>query len=379
MALPETQQATNIINKASSLLLIVPEKPSSDAFASMTAAYVALLEHYQGSVEAVSPSHVPRQLQFLPGSSQVVMNPTLQPDIVVDIAGPTEITEIRPEPLRGGIRVHLKLPENMAVTRDAVEIYVRSLPYDAVIVFGATDLEELGQLFTNHADFFYSTPIINIDHRPGNEQFGTVNLVDITASSVAEVTHELISSLPNATIEPNIATCLYAGIVAATDSFQSPSAKPKAFQLAAELMNKKADKESVITNLVKTKPLHLLKLTGRMYARLRHDEYGGLFWSVLLPRDFEEAHAEPEHIADAMHELTNNISGYNVAFLLYEDQPQHYMVYMILGNGLVKRRSEIQEQLVAQRENGALTFSISAENHTKAEEVALEKIRGILV
>lgn len=379
MSLPEIQQATNIISRASSLLLLVPQKPSADAFASMTAAYLALLEHYQGNVTAVSPSHVPNRLQFLPGSSQVQMAPTLQPDVVVDLAGPSQVLEVRPESLRGGMRVHLMLPEGTQVTREAIEVYVRSLPYDAVLVFGATDLEELGTLFTEHADFFYSTPTINIDHRASNEHFGTVNVVDITASSVAEVTYELINALPDAAIEPNIATCLYAGIVAATDSFQHPGAKPKAFQLAAELMNKKADKESVITHLVKTKPLHLLKLTGRLYARLKHDEYGGLFWSILRPLDFKDAGATAEHIADAMHELTNNISGYTAAFIMYEDQPGHYSVYLLLGRGLASRRSEIQEQLSAQKENGALVFNVTAPSPEAAEQKTLEMIRGVMI
>lgn len=379
MSLPEIQQAIAIINRASSLLLLVPEKPSADAFASMTAAYLALLEHYKGNVAAVSPSHVPSQLQFLPGSSQVGTAPTLQPDIVVDIAGPQQVLEARPETLRGGVRVHLMLPPGTSIARENIEVYVRSLPYDAVVVFGATDLEELGSLFTKYADFFYSTPIINIDHRASNEHFGTVNIVDITASSVAEATHELISALPGATIGPNIATCLYAGIVAATDSFQHPGAKPKAFELAADLMNKKADKEMVIQHLVKTKPLHLLKLTGRIYARLHHDEYGGLFWSMLTPRDFAEAGAEKDHIPDAMHELTNNISGYNAVFLIHEDQPQLYGVYLLLGKGLASRRTEILEQLSAQRQNGALIFTVAANSPQEAENTILERMRGMLV
>lgn len=345
----------------------------------MTAMYLSLLEHYQGKVAAVSPSHVPSQLQFLPGSSQVTMSPTLQPDVVVDIAGPETVLEARPEPLRGGVRVHLTLPAGVTIQRDAVEVYVRSLPYDTVIVFGAEDLEALGALFTSHADFFYSTPVINIDHRPSNEQFGTVNVVDITASSVAEVTYELLTALPGTEVSANIATCLYAGIVAATDSFQHPNAKPQAFRLAAELMNKKADKEIVIQHLVKTKPLHLLKLTGRLYARLQHDEPGGLFWSILRPHDFTESGATAEHIPDVMHELTNNISGYRATFLMHEDQPSHYIVYLLLGKGLHKRRNEIQEQLSARRENGALVFSLTAPSVQAAESAALEKVRSVVV
>jgi nanoRNase/pAp phosphatase (c-di-AMP/oligoRNAs hydrolase) len=379
MALPEIQQALTVINRSSGILLLVPLKPSADAFSSMLATYLALLEHHQGTVDAVSPSHVSDHLQFLPGSSQVMMSPKVQPEVVVDVAGPQTITDVRQEALAGGVRVHITFNEGIEILKENIETHVRQLPYDVVMVFGAADLEELGDLFTNYADFYYNTPVINIDHRPINEHFGTINIVDITASSIAEVTHELLTNMPSIAIEPNIATALYAAIVAATDSFQSPATKPRAFQLAAELMDKQADKDIVIQHLVKTKPLHLLKLAGRTYARLRYDEYGKLFWSILRPIDFQESGAKPEHITDVMHELTNNISQYNVAFILYEeDTTQRYTVYIQLGKGLHKRRQEIQEQLGARRENAALILTITAASLAEAEKIALKQVRTIL-
>ncbi len=378
MALPEVQQALSVIGRSASILLVVPTKPSADALASMIAAYLALVGHSDKTVEAVSPSHVPTALQFLPGSSQVQMQPRLQPDVVLDVAGPTAALDVRQEPLSGGVRLHITFPAEHTILKENIEVHVRQMPYDAVLIFGAADLEELGNLFTNYADFFYNTPIINIDHRATNEHFGTVNLVDITASSVAEVAYELISALPAVEVGLDIATALYAGIVSATDSFQKPSTTPQAFQVAAELLNKKADKEAVIQHLVKTKPLYLLKLAGRTYARLRYNEHGQLFWSILRPLDFSESGASIEHIPDLMHELTNNISGYNAVFLLYQDNGQHYTVYLLLGKGLNKRRPEIQEQLSAKRENSALILQFSAPSIEQAERVALEQVQSVL-
>jgi nanoRNase/pAp phosphatase (c-di-AMP/oligoRNAs hydrolase) len=378
MALPETQQALSVIQKSPNILLLVSAKPSADAFASMVALYMALLNRQKGEIDAVSSSHVPRNLQFLPGSSQTSMQPKVQPEIVMDVAGPSTITHMRHDQLNGGMRLHITLSEGAEINKEHIEVHVRQLPYDAVIVFGISDLEALGDVFTHHADFFYNTPVINIDHRANNEHFGTVNLVDITASSIAEITYELIQDLTRNDIEPGIATALYAGIVAATDSFQKPSTTPRAFKLAADLMYKLAYKESVFQHLVKTKPLHLLKLAGRTYARLRYDEYGQLFWSILRPLDFQESGAKPEHISEVMRELSNNISGYNAAFILYEDTHGRYTVYLLLGKGLTKRRQDIQQKLEAKRENGALLVTIPASSLEEAEEAALERVRTIL-
>ncbi len=379
MALPELQQATALIQRASHILLIVSEKPSLDAFSSLTALYIALLTVKDAKhITAVSPSHVPASLQFLPGSSQVQMEPKTQTDVILDIAGPTKTLAIRQEPLSGGLRLHVTFPEGVTVTKDQLETLVRPLPYDLAFVLGAADLEELGAAFTRYTDFFYNTPIINIDHRAKNEHFGTVNLVDITASSVAEVTYSLITSLPNVKLTAELATPLYAGIVAATDSFQKPSTTPQAVRLAADLLEAGADKEAVIQHIVKTKPLPLLKLLGRTFARLKFEEGGGLYWSLLRPVDFQESKSAPDLIPDVMRELTNNIAGFNAAFIMYEEQPRKYQVYLLVGRGLSSRRDEIQTTLSAQKQNGALVLELTAASIEEAENLALEKIRSIL-
>lgn len=306
------------------------------------------------------------------------MNPQTKPSIIIDIAGISTVTDIKQEQLKGGIRVQLVLDEGMEATADLIETHIRQMPYDAIVLFGASDLADLGSLFTSHADFFYNTPIINIDHRPTNEHFGTVNIVDITASSIAEIAYELITALNAEGIDADIATALYAGIIGATQSFQKPSTNPHAFQVAAELMGLKARTEIVIQQLIKTKPLFLLKLAGRTYARLRHDEHGRLFWSILRELDLTESGARHDHIPLVMQELTNNISGYNAASILYEDNAKQYTLYISLGRGLGKKTKEIQENLGARKENKLLVVPIEAPSLEEAERRAIIKMQSII-
>lgn len=378
MSISETKQVTALLNKSRSVLLIVPEKHSIDAFASMMALFLTLNKEAGKEVHAVSPIHVPQALQFLPGSSQVRVAPQMKPRIVIDIAGIPHIEEVRHQDLKGGIRVHLLLQEDVEITADMVETHVQQLPYDCIVIFGASDSAELGEVFTNHADFFYNTPSINIDNKPTNEHFGTINVVDITASSIAEITHELLADLNPQHIDSDVATSLYAGIVSATESFQRPSTTPHAFQISAELMDKRARTDTVIQQLVKTKPLPLLKLTGRTYARLRHDEIGQLFWSILREQDCQESASSKMDIPAVIHELMNNISGYNAAFILFEDATKQYSVYLSIGKGLLKRSAEIQEQLVATKENGILIFPLSGATLAEAERMAIERVQSIL-
>ncbi|MCE9643202.1 MAG: hypothetical protein K8Q97_02625 [Candidatus Andersenbacteria bacterium] len=378
MSIPETQQALSVITRANNIALFVPEKPSIDAFSSMMALSLALSAQTKKTIYSISPVHVPNELQFLPGSSQVEMKPRLQPTLVIDIAGISTIANIEQVSTKDGIKIHLELPANTDMSADMVETHVRQLPYDCAILFGASDLADLGPMFTDFADFFYNIPVINIDHKPTNEYFGTINMVDITASSIAEITHELITALSPEAVTQDVATALYAGIVGATESFQKPSTTPKAFQLSAELMTKQAQTDVVIQHLVKTKPLSLLKIAGRTYARLRHDEHGHLFWSILRELDFQESHATEADIPLIMHELTNNISGYNAAFILHENENKEHVIYITLGKGLAKKRQEIQEQLSAKKQNGMLVVTLPPSSLEDAELLAVQKIRQIL-
>jgi nanoRNase/pAp phosphatase (c-di-AMP/oligoRNAs hydrolase) len=389
MALSELQQANSIIHKASSLLLIVPIKASADALASMIAVYLSLQSTSNNNqatklIDEVSPSHLPRALQFLAGSAQIKTEPTMQPEIVIDIIDSLAVNNIRQEQLNGSLRIHLSFASSANITKDQIETSIRALPYEAVVVIGASDLEELGDIFTKNADFFYNTPIINIDHRAANEHFGTVNLVDVTAGSLAEIAYKLILDNKDH-INPDIATALYTGIVAGTDSFQRPSTTPHSFQVAAKLIEQKANREDVVQHLIKTKPLNLIKLIGSIYAHLRHEDSTKLYWTVLKATNFIESNATVHDVSTAMLELTNNIAGFNAAFLLYESPSsshntpdQHFLVYLILGKGLKQRRQEIQEILSASKENGAMTFNIIAPSIEAAEKIAHDKIKQIL-
>jgi nanoRNase/pAp phosphatase (c-di-AMP/oligoRNAs hydrolase) len=389
VAITELQQANVILNRASLVMVVIPARASIDALASMIALKLALEQPASESpstpsraIDAVSPSHVAPHLQFLPGSSQVMTEPRQQADVIIDIAGPQYSDTIRTEPLSGGLRLHILFASGTTLTKDQIETAVRSMPYDAAIVVGAADLEELGDIFIKNADFFYNTPIINIDSRAENEHFGTVNLVDITAGSCAEIVYELIMNRDAKLLTPEVATALYAGIVAGTESFQKPSTTPRSFQTAALLIEHYANREAVIQHLVKTKPLPLIKLIGRIYARLRHDEYRKMFWSRAVSADFKESDAGVNDIPSAMHELSSNIAGFNIAFLLYEDPtatiPGRFHAYVVLGKGLKPARREIQELLGATRENGALTVTVAAPSLEAAEHSILEKIHSAL-
>ena len=86
--------------------------------------------------------------------------------------------------------------------------------YDLIITIASHDLESLGRIYDNNIDFFYKTNIINVDNNPENEDFGQINLIDLSAVSCSEIIYNIIESEDKThLIDEDIATCLLAGIV----------------------------------------------------------------------------------------------------------------------------------------------------------------------
>ncbi|NMA04104.1 MAG: bifunctional oligoribonuclease/PAP phosphatase NrnA, partial [Clostridiales bacterium] len=57
-----------------------------------------------------------------------------------------------------------------------------------------------------------SNVVVNIDHHISNTGFGDINIVDINSSSTCEMIYSIIKDMGLA-IDPQIATCIYMGIV----------------------------------------------------------------------------------------------------------------------------------------------------------------------
>ena len=149
-------------------------------------------------------------------------------------------------------------------------------------------MEDLGSLNEHNADLFFETPKINVDNKAENEYFGAINLVDVTATSVAEILAGLLQEYEAQLLDEDILLpCLLTGIISKTQSFQHVQTTPRAFLKASELVALEGGRQQeIIKNIYKTKPLSLLKLWGRALARMKIQEDIKAIHSVPTGVDF---------------------------------------------------------------------------------------------
>jgi len=188
-------------------------------------------------------------------------------------------------------------------------------------VLDSPDLEKLGKIYESNSDLFFEVPVVNIDYRSNNENFGQINLVDVTASSCSEILNTFLENSALATLDETISQCLLSGIISATESFQKKNTTPRALLAAANLMDKGANQQEIIRWLYKTQPLNVLKLWGRIMAKLNWDEKDQIVWSEISVEDFVQSRSSAEDVYAILEKLRENYSEGRVFIALYNDTP----------------------------------------------------------
>ena len=178
----------------------------------------------------------------------------------------------------------------------------------------------MGKLYEESADIFYEIPIVNIDCQSTNDGFGQINIVDMTASSVSELVATTLLAIDEASVKNDVAQCLLSGIISATDSFQQKNTTPNALYLSAQLIERGANQQEVVKYLYKTQPLGLIKLWGRIMAKLQWDEAIGLVWAQVTIEDFVQSRMHPNDLPTILEKIKSNYASGKIFILFYEQK-----------------------------------------------------------
>ena len=160
-------------------------------------------------------------------------------------------------------------------------------------------------------------PLINIDHHPSNDYFGTHNLVNPDAAACALILYDLLLQW-GFTITRDMATALMMGLYYDTGSFMHSNTTPKVMETAAQLMNLGADMKRIVKALFHTNPIPQLHLWGRVLSRTRLSEKRAVV-SAATQKDYTECQAEPDHLSGVIDYL-NSVPESRFSVLLSEDQ-----------------------------------------------------------
>ncbi len=320
MALKQSQQILEAIKRSNRPLICVPSGAGSDHYASAVGLARVLKKLDKDAVIVAADGKAPKNIQFIEGTEKIEGKLENLRRFVIELdASKTKVQDLSYEMKDEKLFVYLSPKLGFWDPKD-VRTSSSGYKFDLIICVGSPDYESCAQLYTEHPDFFYRTPIINIDHSPDNEHYGQINVVDLTASACGEVCHDLVESIEPALIDEETATAFLTGMIAKTRSFKSKHVTPKTLQTASKLIARGARREHIVENLYRTRSVSTLRLWGRALARLKADEEAKIVWTLLSQQDFMHAGAKDEDLVDVIDELIASSPQAKVVVLIYEDK-----------------------------------------------------------
>ncbi len=153
--------------------------------------------------------------------------------------------------------------DNVLIFKDGGEQQSAELVADADLIFcldfsSLKRIEELGALVQQSP-----AKKVLIDHHLDPEDFADFTSWNTNAAATAELVYELIKQLDDLDkITPEIADCLYAGIMTDTGSFKHSSTSSNVHRIVADLIDRGANISVVSKRIYDNNSLSRLKLIG---------------------------------------------------------------------------------------------------------------------
>ncbi|MCS6845385.1 MAG: bifunctional oligoribonuclease/PAP phosphatase NrnA [Caldilineales bacterium] len=213
------------LTAARRVLLISHVAPDGDAIGSLLGLY-ALLQEQGYQATPANPDEVPPFLRFLPGWEDVVQQADEE--------------------------------------------------FDLVVALDSSDLPRLGALFDPQR--YGHLPLVNVDHHVTNLGYGTVNVVDPSASSTCEVVYRLALAL-GWPISPRSAQCLLTGIVTDTQGFRTANVTADLLGIAQRLMEAGASLPLITENAFGRSSLASICLWGQALTNVRLEDR--IIWTAI--------------------------------------------------------------------------------------------------
>lgn len=259
------EEIAGILLRYHRLLIVTHVMPDGDAIGSMLGLGLGL-QRKGRQVTMTCPGGIPENLQFMPGSDQIV-----------------PVDEIR------------------------------SHEYDIVV---ALDSSDPGRIEGVYEQIPPGVPIVNIDHHATNKGYGTYNYIDSASAATGEQVYRVLIAM-NVRVDPNIAVCLFTAIATDTGFFRFSNTTPTTLRIAARLVERGADPSGISEQVYEARSLESLKMLGRVLDTLQVDKSGKIAWMEVY-RDWLSEFSLDEGQTEGFVNYARMVKGVEVALIFRE-------------------------------------------------------------
>ena len=240
------QEAASRINDAHNILIALSSDPSVDELA--TAIGLSLcLDRAGKRATAIYSGRTPNALEFLKPEETFEHSADTLQDFVIAL-NKDKADHLRYKLDGDFVRIFIT-PYKSRISEDDLEFTYGDFNIDLVLALDVANGVDLDDALREHGRIMHDATIINITTgNPG--KFGELEWSDKSASSVAEMVSRLLFSMSNKlSLEPEDATALLTGIVAATNRFSKASTTAETMEIASKLMLAGANQQLITENI----------------------------------------------------------------------------------------------------------------------------------
>lgn len=186
---------------------------------------------------------------------------------------------------------------------------------DAIVVLDISDLGRLGMLADTVRDRGVPTGCIDHHVSPGTLPDGP-RYVDPAAAATGELVFEL--AIANEwDVTRDVARALYVALVTDTGGFRFSNTHPRTLRIAAELLDRGLDPESIYLDVYAGAPEGRVRLLAEALSTLVVEPDTGLAWLTVPPGALER-HGVGSDDLDGVVEHARSIEGVRLALLFRE-------------------------------------------------------------
>jgi len=211
------------------------------------------------------------------------------------------------EPVQGRFKF---LPQSRLIQKVNLKSRIK---FDAALVVDCGDLDRIGRVreLVNEKH-----PVINIDHHITNDQFGKLNLVIPEASSTAEIIFDLLRK-DKFSLNRDIATLLYLGIMTDTGSFRYDNTSAHTHAVVSELMKFGIPVGELYRKMYESVPLNDIKVFTRIVNNFETIKKGRAI-ILELPQNIVKQFSEEFDLRDKIFKYLRTIKGVELVVILTE-------------------------------------------------------------
>lgn len=226
MKISEIKEVKELLSAPKNVVIVPHRNPDGDAIGASLAIY-HYLNNKGHNATVVAPNDYPDFLKWLPGSKEAY-------------------------------KFDMQNRQSKAVIDEASIIFL--LDFNA--------LHRVGSDMQNTLEDFIGT-FIMIDHHQEPEPVAKYIYSDTSICSTCQMVYHFLEMLDDVdSINTDIATCLYTGIMTDTGSFRFPSTTSTTHRIIADLIDKGADNAKIHNNVYDTNSYGKLQLLGRALSNM---------------------------------------------------------------------------------------------------------------